>query len=642
MQKKQKIKTYIGKISTSARGFGFFSNEKLEEDIKIESQDLNTAIHGDEVEIEIFKTRFGQRGAVVKILKRIKKDFVGIITRENNKFEIKPDDRHAYFTITIKNSGLKSEDIGKKALARIGNFKQGDLNPEGKILQVLGKSGDHETEIQSIILEKGIDNTFPEEVLKESETVYNKEKNITIEEIAKRKDFRNTTTFTIDPYNAKDFDDAISMKDLGNETYEIGVHIADVSHYVKEKTALDDEAQERSFSVYLVDRTIPMLPEELSNDICSLKPNEDRLAFSAVFEMNKRGEISKRWFGKTIINSNKRFSYEEAQEVLNNKAGIFYTELNTLNEIAKKMRVEKERNGAIDFEQDEISFVLDDKNVPVKIIKKERLDTHKMVEEYMLLANKEVAEYVYNKLGKEKGKIGQFIYRIHDLPNSEKIQDLAAFVKALGHELPVKKHGITQKDLQELFKKISGEAEEAMIKTAAIRSMAKAIYSTKNIGHFGLAFEYYTHFTSPIRRYSDLLVHRMLFDFLQGKNIVREVNLYERITKHITEKEISAAEAERESKKYKQVEYMSVRIGQTFDATISGITDWGIYVEEKETRSEGLIRISQLGNEYFKVDSKNYCLIGEKTKKKYSLGDKVRIKLKATDLEKKTIDFEIV
>jgi ribonuclease R len=654
--------TFSGILSVNARGVGYLrSLDKTKEDIEIQNADLNTALHGDTVSVVLVSKRPQPRpaknrngkdnpaGKVVAIERRAKKAFVGIIERQKSEYFLIADDKKMYANIYIpKNAGGKF-DLNKlandkeKVLVKIKSWDKKNPSPEGEIVRTLGRAGEHNTEMESILYEKGFEIGFPDQVEAEAEHLEKTEKPIPSAEIAKRRDFRQITTFTIDPWNAKDFDDAISIRTLPNGNQEIGVHIADVSHYVREKSALDEEALKREFSVYLVDRTIPMLPEVLSNDICSLNPKEEKLTFSAVFEMDARANIISRWFGKTIICSNKRFTYEEAQKTLDAGAGEFYPELKLLDTLAKIMRTEKSLNGAIDFEQDEISFELDPNGKPVKIFRKQRLDTHKLVEEYMLLANKEVAEFIYRAY-KKTNSTSPFLYRIHDLPDQDRIKALGIFVKALGYDLPLdKKNGISAKDLQNLFKQIEGRVEENMIKTAAVRSMAKAIYSTKNIGHFGLAFEFYTHFTSPIRRYPDLLVHRLLEKHLKDERLPKsEWIKYEKIATLATEQEIRAAEAERDSKKYKQVEYMQDKVGQTFAGTITGVTEWGIYVEEKETKSEGLVKIRDLGDDYFILDQKNYCVVGEKTKKVFRLGDQVKFKITNTDLERKTIDCLLV
>jgi len=461
-------------------------------------------------------------------------------------------------------------------------------------------------------------------------------------EISTRRDFRDTLTFTIDPEDAKDFDDALSYKEIPDGTTEIGIHIADVSHYVRPGTALDKEALKRGLSVYLVDRTIPMLPEVLSNDICSLNPNENKLTFSAVFIIDKDAKIISKWFGKTIINSDKRFTYEEAQKSITTETGEFHHELKTLNTIAKVFREAKFRNGAIDFEADEVKFKLDENGKPLGVYRKQRFDAHKLVEEFMLLANREVAEYIYKK-SENKADLSS-IYRIHDSPEGGRILELSIFLKALGYELRVDKGGkVTSKDINALLKKVEGQAEESLIKTATIRSMAKAVYDTGNIGHFGLAFEYYTHFTSPIRRYPDLIVHRILHHHLNGGKIpTREFSRLQKIANDSSEKEIRAASAERESIKLKQVEYMQEHIGETFEGIISGVTEWGIYIEEINTKCEGMVKLRDLKDDYYSLDEKNYAIIGTKSKKKLSLGGKVTFKVIGADPEQKTLDYSLV
>ena len=547
--------------------------------------------------------------------------------------------------------------------------------PTATLVRVLGKKGVNNVEMESIVLEKGFEVGFPKAVEKEAEAIEKDERVISAEEISKRRDMRGTLTFTIDPFDAKDFDDAISFKEVtgdprfktqdskGEKLYEIGVHIADVSHYVREGGALDKEAVKRGCSIYLVDRTIPMLPEVLSNDVCSLNPQEDKLSFSAIFIMDNKGRVCDRWFGRTVMNSTHRFTYETAQAVIDGapanveryskgiqttasaEKGLPYCEpLLILNNLAKILQKEKFSKGAIEFETQEIKFRLDVNGKPIGVYAYERLDTHKLVEEYMLLANREVARFVFDQIKKKGKRDTGAIYRIHDAPDKDKIKNLALFVKALGFDLHADKDGVvTARGLNDLLEQIDGKPQENLIRTAILRSMQKAIYSTKNVGHFGLAFDFYTHFTSPIRRYPDLLVHRVLAKHLHNEPFGdKDIVAFQHIAESSTRREISAAEAERESKKLKQVEYMSTRLGKVFEGTITGVTKWGMYVEENESRSEGMIGMRSLGDDYFVFNEKSYSIIGEKSGKVFTLGDKVKFKAVAADLDKKTLDYVLV
>ncbi len=642
-QKKQQI--YSGSIK-SIRGFValFISDDNTE--VEISTRQLGTVMLSDKVQVEVLgKSKSGKlEGEIIKVIERARNQFVGtveMLDREKGAV-IAPDNKKFKLIVKIPKDKMGSLEHNDKVKVKITKWVPLPDFSEGEIIEKLGKKGDNSTEMHSIAIDKGFEIDFPDQVKSESEKVFDSKTQIMQEALKIRKDLRDTLTFTIDPKTAKDFDDAISFKILPNGNYEIGVHIADVSEYVQEKTELDQEAYKRGCSVYLADRTIPMLPFELSDDLCSLNEAEEKLAFSAIFEIDQKAKVHTKWFGKSVIKSAKRFSYESAQDVINSGSDQYFEELNTLNIIAKLLRKEKWQKGAIDFEQEEIAFELDETGKPIKIYKKQRLDTHKLVEEYMLLANKEVAEYVY-KFEKKSGKKFPLPYRIHDLPDRDKIAELAIFVKALGHELSVDKEGnVSGKDLQALFAQVEGKAEEGLVKTAAIRSMSKAIYSTKNIGHFGLAFEYYAHFTSPIRRYPDLLTHRMLQKILTGEKVSDTyLTYYEKACLHSTDQEIKAAEAERESRKFKQIEYMLSHVGEVFDGIITGVTEWGIYAEEANTKAEGMIKLSSLGNDFYVLDQKNYAIVGEKTKNRFILGQKIKIKLITADLDRRQMDWEI-
>lgn len=637
-------KTFVGNIIVGGRGVGYFHVEGFDQDIEIPTPLLNTALNGDEVEIALHAEKTGVRrqGEVIKVINRVKNQFVGVLESNNGNefFFLKPDDRRMYRDIFVHSSKSLGAKNGEKALVEITGWKDPSKSPEGKVLKVLGKKGSHNVEMEAIVLEKGFDPSFPKEVDEEAEKVAKRETARFEEEVKNRRDMRGTLTFTIDPADAKDFDDAISFKKLPDGDLEIGVHIADVSHYVQEGTVLDQEAKKRGTSVYLVDRTIPMLPEVLSNDVCSLNPNKDRMTFSSIFVISEKGEVKDRWFGRTAIHSDKRFTYENAQKTIDNGSGEFFNELNTLNKIAKILQKEKFENGAIEFETEEIKFELDKDGKPIRVFKKERLDTHKLVEEFMLLANREVAKFMTVE-AKKAGHKGTFIYRIHESPDKEKLVNLQIFLKAMGHDLKLNKDGeVSASEMNRIMKEVDNTPEEFLVKTASIRSMAKAVYSTKNIGHFGLGFEFYTHFTSPIRRYPDLLVHRLLHRFLtKGKIENDEFAKYQKMADDASQKEISASEAERASIKYKQVEFLSGRVGETFDATISGVSEWGVFVEEVETKAEGMVRLREMTDDFYVLDEKNYCLVGQQTKKKYSLGDLVKVKLTSADLDRKNLDF---
>lgn len=634
-----------GIISITSMGTGYVTAVGFDEDVQIQPQFLNTALHGDEVEVVLFPAVEGEKlnGEIVGVLKRAKMEFVGTIDkRKGSDFSfVVPDDKRMYMDIFISPSDTKKIQNGFKALVQIKRWDDPKKNPEGKILKVIGKKGDNDVEMESIVLEKGFQVGFPQKVEREAELLEQKSRIISEKDIAERRDFRNVTTFTIDPEDAKDFDDAISFEGVSGGLFEIGVHIADVSHYVREDSELDKEAQHRGVSIYLVDRTIPMLPEVLSNDICSLNPKQDKLTFSAVLTISADGHIKKVWLGRTIINSDKRFVYEEAQKVLDDGNGPYYHELDHLNKIAKIFKERRMKGGALDFEKDEVKFKLDSKGKPVEIIEKKRLDVHKLVEEFMILANKEVASY----LGAEIKKIskGASIYRVHDVPKKEAVNELLAFLRMLGHDIEERGESISSKELNEIFGKIKGKPEESLIKTVAMRSMAKAIYSTRNIGHYGLALENYTHFTSPIRRYADLLVHRVLDKHLKGGHLSDEESAwYHNFAMELSQREVGAVEAERSSVSLKQTEYMMARIGTVYTGVISGITNWGVYVEESHTKANGMVKLKDMQDDFYVLNKETYSLIGTKTKKKYSIGDEVKIKVVGGDLERKTIDYRFV
>ncbi len=645
---------YEGAIAVRGKGIGFFvrpDQQDDEEDILIARENLGFALDGDIVKVEVFPKVGGKRqeGKVLEVLEKRHTELIGVVkpAKEGRPQRYLQPDNHRIHVRPILPDATELDE-GMKVVTKISSWKSPHTEPIAEIIETLGKAGDHETEMQAIIRAGGFTQNFPKEVAQAAQTLYEQKEDIfaaaltdTQNSPPKRRDMREVLTITIDPADAKDFDDAISIRQLANGNCEIGIHIADVSHYVREGDPIDQEAKERGTSIYLVDRVIPMLPEVLSNDLCSLRPNEDRLAFSAVFELDAQAQVRDEWYGQTIIHSNKRFTYEEAQEVLDGQSGEYLEELNTLMTLARLLRKRRYQNGAIAFEQPEVKFVLDENGKPLKAITKVRTETMLMIEDYMLLANMKVSEYI-NKLCKNSGTEARFIYRVHDVPDPDRIEELAIFIHALGYEFDTK-GGVDAKQINKLLKEIEGTPEENLIKVATIRSMAKAVYSTKNIGHFGLAFTHYTHFTSPIRRYPDLMAHRMLRRHLDGSPIgPKEIAKHERTAMHASEREMFAVKAERDSVKYKQVEYMLDKVGQEFDGIITGVTDWGVYVEEKESKAEGMVRLGSIVGDYFTHEANKYRIKGEKTGTTYTLGQEVRIKLVRANLEEKQLDFALV
>lgn len=605
-----------------------------ENDIYVKSKDLGSAVDGDTVKVAILPSRHGghREGKVVEIVKRNRSRFAGRIEITPNFAFVIPDFRKIHTDFFVYPENTKGAKHNDKVVIEVVNWADDDKKPEAKVVEVLGRAGENEAEIHSIMAEFDLPFRFPENVERESQSI---DEGIDAKELAKRRDFRSITTFTIDPEDAKDFDDALSFRKLGDGRYEIGVHIADVTYYVQPTSALEEEAYYRATSVYLVDRTIPMLPERLSNGLCSLRPNEDKLTFSAVFEIDEKGKIYNEWFGRTVIHSDRRFTYEEAQQAIETGRGDYAEELTTLNDIAKKLRKERFSKGAVNFETTEVKFKLDEKGKLLAVIPKIRKDAHKLIEEFMLLANRAVATFIYNyKKGKEKNT---FVYRIHDYPDAEKVRDFAVFARQFGHKMEIEESSISQ-SLNQLMNAIEGKPEQHVLEQLAIRTMAKAKYSTDPKGHFGLAFKHYSHFTSPIRRYPDMMAHRLLQHYLDNGKPVSKSEFDERCD-HSSEREKRAADAERASIKYKQVEFMTYAEKKDYDGLISGVTEWGIYVEIIETKCEGMIRMADMTDDFYEFDEKNYRIIGRRSGKTYRLGDRLRVRVKKTDINRRLIDL---
>ncbi len=646
-------KTYHeGVVDITGKGNAYIVIDGMDDDVFVPYNKLKKAFHRDKVQVYIFPRRNGRKleGEITKVLERNKTTFVGIVDMQKSYAFVRPTDFRMYTDIFVSKEKIGKAEDGDKVLVDITEWPDNADSPFGNITEVLGKPGEHNTEIHSILAEYGLPYEFPYEVQNFADTL---DTSIKADEIAKRRDMRNVLTFTIDPKDAKDFDDALSFEVLENGNYEIGIHIADVSHYLQENTILDDEAYQRATSVYLVDRVVPMLPEVLSNNACSLRPNEEKYTFSAVFEIDDKAIIKNQWFGRTVINSNERFAYEEAQHIIETGLNIIPEDISirkgsykveneivnatlTMDKLAKIMRSKRMDNGAISFDKVEVRFHLNEKNEPETVYFKVAKDANKLIEEFMLLANRKVAEFI----GKQK-PIKPFVYRIHDNPDEDKLIALNGIISRFGHKLNFKDKKSISASLNKLLEDVKGQKEQNLVDTLAIRSMSKAIYTVDNIGHYGLAFDYYTHFTSPIRRYPDVMVHRLLQYYLDGGQPVK-AEVFEEKCKHSSDMESLAANAERDSIKYMQIKFMQDHQDKEFVGVISGVTEWGIYVEIIENKCEGMVRIRDIKGDYYIFDEKQYAIVGENTKTTYQLGDEVVVMVKNTDLVKRHLDFSLI
>ncbi len=629
-----------GRIDFTTSGAAYVITSETEADIYIEKGRTKDALNGDTVKVQLSSFP-GKRkeGVVVQVIERKRTDFVGTAQVGPKSIFVVPDSHKIHVDFFIPREKSKEVKDGQKVFIKLVKWNQAEPSPIAEVIEVLGYPGSHTTEMHAIMAEYGLPEHFPEAIEKAAKGIPTQ---ITKEEIAKRKDFRDILTFTIDPHDAKDFDDALSFRKLENGNYEVGVHIADVTHYVKPGSAIDDEGLERATSVYLVDRVIPMLPEVLSNFVCSLRPKEEKLCFAAVFELDEEANIKNEWFGRTVIFSDRRFAYEEVQKIIEEKKGELSDEILILDGLAKKLRDRRSKNGSIFFDKEEVKFHLDDMGKPMGVYFKVQVDAHKLIEDFMLLANKQVATLLgRSHQNTQKHKQPATVYRVHDSPSNEKLTDLSNFVAKFGYAMNTQsKKGVTQ-SINKLLQDVKGKPEQGTIEILTIRSMPKAIYTTENIGHYGLGFDYYTHFTSPIRRYPDMMVHRLLEAHLAGKTYSNKEEL-ESFCKHSSDQEKLAAEAERASIKYKQVEFLQDKIGQIFMAVISGVTEWGIYCEIVENKCEGMVRPRDMKDDFYSFDEDNYSYVGKRTGKTYRLGDKVTIEVKDADMMKKQLAFVIV
>jgi ribonuclease R len=621
----------------SREGYGVVFVEDLLEEVMITEPGRDFAFHGDRVRIQIIRKGVGKyRGAIDSIIQRKRERYIGTIDLAKAGAFFIPQETKVRPDFYIPRKHLNKAQHGDKVVVELTQWNKG--RPEGRVIEVIGSSGTHSAEMHAILMEFGLEAQFPPEVEKEAQAV---RAYMTPEEIASRRDFRSILTFTIDPIDAKDFDDALSFEELPDGNYSVGIHIADVSFFVREGTHLDREAYARGTSVYLVDRTVPMLPEQLSNDLCSLVPHEDRLTFAAVFTLTPEGQIIDEWFGRTVIHSSHRFTYEEAQMGLDTGMGPYAKELQILNDLAYKLRKERFAQGSIDFDSEEVRFKLDAEGVPIEVYRKERKDAHRLVEDFMLLANRRVAAYVAQRFTKPPYP---FVYRIHAVPERERLEQLQAFVAQFGHtlELDMDDRERISRSINQLVVDVMGRPEQYIVQSVAIRSMPKAIYTTKNIGHYGLGFRYYSHFTSPIRRYPDLLVHRQLDRILNDLPSMIDNETLESFCRHCSDRERTAADAERASIKYKQVEYLALLKGKDLDGLVSGLTDWGIYVEIDDIKCEGMIPLRDLRDDHYQLDQHKFKLIGQRTGKTFRLGQRLRVRVKKTNILKRTVDFELI
>ena len=628
----------VGIVDMKSTGKAYVIPDEEGEDIFIAANNTGKALHGDKVKVSMFPKRKSKKneGEIIEIIERAKTDFVGIFSLSHGFAFVVPDRITMPLSIYIPKGKYKGAKDGQKVIVHLTDWPDNAKNPFGEIVKVLGNPGENNVEMQSILAEYEYPLDFPKAVEKEAKAISEKIKSA---EIKKRRDFRNVFTVTIDPHDAKDFDDALSLQYLPNGNYEVGVHIADVSHYVQPGSAIDAEAQERGTSVYLVDRTIPMLPEKLCNMVCSLRPDEEKLAFSVIFELNEDADIVNKWIGKTVIKSNRRYAYEEVQEMIEGADGDNKKELMTLNDLATKLRAKRMKEGCINFHSEEVKFILDENGKPIDTYVKVQKEANMLIEDFMLLANKTIAETMSKS---SKYKDYTFVFRIHDEPNPEKLSNFIQLVSKLGYSMNISSREKLVKSYNALFDAVDGKGEKNLVESVAIRTMAKAVYSTTNIGHYGLAFPYYTHFTSPIRRYPDLMVHRLIERYLIENQPSVDKEEYEELCLHASEMEKRAADMERESVKYKQAEYLQDQIGKVFDGLISGISKWGIYVELKKSKCEGLIRYADLDDDFYYLDEENFRVIGQDYGNIYQLGDEVKIRVKDVNLIKKQLDFEMV